>query len=199
MFTVGYSLGGNIVLKLAGELGEAGPALLAGACSVSAPIDLAASVKKTEQPANFLYQRRFVDKLKQRVRLRHPLVPELFPLEYLPRVRTIHDFDDYYTARIFGFGNADNYYRTQSSNQFLEHIRVPTLLVQAKDDPMVPFESYAHPAIARNPNLRLLAVDHGGHIGFISAQRPRFWVDAAILDWLAEVRNISGAANVSYP
>jgi hypothetical protein len=197
IYAVGYSLGGNIVLKMAGELGADGQSLLAGVCSVSAPIDLAASVRETGKPANFLYRRRFVDRLKERVRTRHPFAPELFPLEHLPKIRTIYDFDDYYTAKIFGFGTADNYYRTQSSNQFLENIRIPALLVQAKDDPMIPFSIYDHPALRSNPHLRLVAVDHGGHLGFLARAQPRFWVDSLLLDWLAELRNIRVAASVS--
>jgi len=190
LFTVGYSLGGNIVLKLAGELGERGEDLFAGVCSVSAPIDLAASVRATGEPRNILYRRRFVAKLKERVRRRHRMAPDLFPLGPLAQVHSIYDFDDLYTAKIFSFGSADNYYRTQSSNQFLEHIRIPTLLVQAKDDPMVPFAMYAHPALVRNPCLRLIAVENGGHLGFLASRRPRFWLDAVITSWLTEVRQV---------
>ena len=189
IFAVGYSLGGNIVLKLAGELGEQGRELFAGVCAVSAPIDLAASVEATGQPQNILYRRRFVNKLKERVRLRNPMAPDLFPLGPLNQVRTIYDFDDLYTAKIFGFGTADNYYRTQSSNQFLEHIRIPTLLVQAKDDPMVPFAMYSHPALTMNPSLCLVAVDHGGHLGFLDRRPPRLWLDTLIADWLGETLN----------
>ena len=191
IYVVGYSLGGNVVLKLAGELGDRGREVFAGVCAVSAPIDLAASVEATGKPRNILYRRRFVAKLKERVRLRHAMAPDLFPLEHLPKVRTIHDFDDLYTARIFGFGSADNYYRTQSCNQFLERIRIPTLLVQAKDDPMIPFAIYSHPAIERNPYLRLVAVEHGGHLGFVSRRRPRFWLDGLITDWLEETGGIT--------
>ncbi len=197
IFAVGYSLGGNIVLKLAGELGEQGRELFAGVCAVSAPIDLAASVAATGKPRNILYRRRFVNKLKERVRLRNPMAPDLFPLGPLSQVRTIYDFDDLYTAKIFGFGTADNYYRTQSSNQFLEHIRIPTLLVQAKDDPMVPFAMYSHPALTKNPHLHLVAVAHGGHLGFLDRRPPRLWLDTLITDWLLDTRNKPASANVS--
>ena len=116
------------------------------------------------------------------------MAPDLFPLGPLAQVHTIYVFDDLYTAKIFGFGTADNYYRTQSSNQFLEHIRIPTLLVQAKDDPMVPFDMYRHPELERNPCLRLVAVEHGGHLGFLARSRPRFWLDALIVEWLSELQ-----------
>jgi uncharacterized protein len=187
IFAVGYSLGGNIVLKLAGELGDRGSELFAGVCAVSAPIDLALSVRATGDRRNILYRRRFVAKLKDRVRRRNRMAPDLFPLGPLAEVRTIYDFDDLYTAKIFGFGTADNYYRTQSSNQFLEHIRIPALLIQAKDDPMVPFVMYRHPALERNPYLRLLAVEHGGHLGFLARRHPRFWLDRVVTDWMVEL------------
>jgi predicted alpha/beta-fold hydrolase len=186
---VGFSLGGNVVLKLAGELGEEARELIAGVCSVSAPIDLAACAEALAQPQNFLYQRRFLDRLKERIRRRHLQAPEVYTLEHLPKIRTIIDFDDYYTARLFGFGTAANYFRTQSSNQFLERIRVPTLLVQAKDDPLIPFRVYHHPAFAGNPGLQLLAVEHGGHIGFLARRGPRFWLDETVLGWAEERDN----------
>jgi len=188
LFAVGYSLGGNIVLKLAGELGESGGNLFTGVCSVSAPIDLAASVQATGERRNILYRRRFVAKLKERVRRRNHMAPDLFPLGPLAQVHSIYDFDDLYTAQIFGFGSADNYYRTQSSNQFLEHIRIPTLLVHAKDDPMVPFAMYSHAAVESNPCLKLVAVEHGGHLGFLARNGPRFWLDALIVSWVSELR-----------
>jgi predicted alpha/beta-fold hydrolase len=187
MFAIGFSLGGNVVLKLAGELGDGAPELLAGVCAVSAPIDLAAAVAMLDRPANSIYQRRFVSRLKQRIRIRHRQAPERYSLEHLTKIRTVYEFDDYYTAPLFGFGTADNYYRTQSSNQFLETIRIPALLVVAKDDPLIPFSSYGHPAFARNPQLRLVAVEHGGHLGFISRRRPRFWLDGLVMDWLAGI------------
>jgi uncharacterized protein len=189
IYLAGFSLGGNVALKLAGELGDAGPELLAGVCAVSTPIDLAACVVALDRRENLLYARRFLDRLKQRIRLRQTQAPEIYTLEHLPKVRTIYEFDDYYTARLFGFGTADNYYRTQSSSQFLDKIRVPALVVIAKDDPLIPFAVYDHGAFARNPHLRLVAIDHGGHLGFIARRRPRFWLDGLVIDWLREIEN----------
>ena len=197
VFLTGYSLGGNVVLKLAGELGDAGRELLAGVCAVSAPIDLARCVEALGQPRQFIYQKRFVKALKARVRRRHLQAPELYTLEHLPKIHSVYEFDDFYTARLFGFGTADNYYRTQSSNQFLESIRVPALLVQAKDDPLVPFSIYDHPAFTRNPWLKLVAVELGGLLGFLSRRRPRFWLDGLVVEWLEEVRNKTAATLVS--
>jgi len=189
IFLVGFSLGGNVVLKLAGELGESARELIAGAAGVSTPVDLAACVRQLDRPANFIYSNRFLSRLKQRVRLKERLTPGLFPIENLNRVKSVYEFDDKFTALTFGFGTADNYYATQSSNQFLERIRIPTLLVQAKDDPLIPFEVYDHPAFSQNPSLRLLAVEHGGHLGFVAKGKPRFWLDQVLVQWIGEVRN----------
>jgi predicted alpha/beta-fold hydrolase len=187
LFLVGYSLGGNIALKLAGELGEAAADLLSGVCSISAPIDLAACAAALERRQNFIYQDRFLSRLKERIRERHLQAPETYAIEHLSKIRTITDFDNCYTAPLFGFGTAANYFRTQSSNQFLDHIRVPALLIQAQDDPLIPFSIYDHPAFARNSHLRLAAPAHGGHVGFIARGRPRFWVDHAVLDWVEQI------------
>jgi predicted alpha/beta-fold hydrolase len=189
LFLAGFSLGGNIALKLAGELGDSARDLLSGVCSVSAPIDLASCADALTRPQNFIYQNRFLARLKDRIRRRHLQAPELYTLEYLPKIRTIIDFDNSYTARLFGFGTAANYFRTQSSNQFLERIRIPALLVQSQDDPLIPFSIYDHPAFAANPHLRLIAPAHGGHVGFIARHRPRFWVDELVLDWVEEISN----------
>lgn len=180
---IGFSLGGNVVLKLGGELGEHGRHVLAGICSVSAPIDLAACVRNLRKRSNFLYEDRFVKRLKERVKLKERLTPGSFNLEGIASVKTVYDFDDRFTAKSFGFGTADRYYATQSSNQFLASIRVPCLLVHAQDDPMIPFDVYRHPAFEQNPCLRLVAVEHGGHLGFLSRSKPRFWLDSVILQW----------------
>jgi uncharacterized protein len=189
LFLVGYSLGGNVALKLAGELGEEAAGLLDGVCAISTPIDLAASVRKMSRRENFLYERRFVGRLKERIRRRASSLPGVYDLSALDRCRTVYEFDDKITAPFFGFGTAERYYATQSSQNFLRGIRVPTLLVQAKDDPLIPFEIFDHPAIHTNPHIRLLAVEHGGHLGFLARRTPRFWLDRVVLKWIEEIRN----------
>jgi predicted alpha/beta-fold hydrolase len=197
LILAGYSLGGNVALKLAGELGPQARDLLAGVIAVSAPIELAAGAEALELPHNRLYQNRFVDRLKARIRRKHLLAPGIYTLEHLSKIRTVIDFDNYYTAPLFGFGTAANYFRTQSSNQFLENIQISTLLIHAKDDPLVPFRIYNHPAFSQNPHLHLVAVEHGGHLGFLARNRPRFWLDEVAMDWVEEISNKSSAARVS--
>lgn len=189
IFLTGFSLGGNVVIKLAGELGDEAHDLIAGVAAISTPIDLAACARRLQAPSNFIYSNRFLKRLKQRIRLKESLAPGTFELADLDRVKSVYEFDDKFTARAFGFGTADNYYVTQSANQFLDRIRIPALLVQAKDDPLIPFEVYRHPAFSINPRLTLLAIDHGGHLGFVSKSKPRFWLDDVLVQWMEKVRN----------
>ncbi len=197
IFLVGYSLGGNVVLKLAGELGSSGGDLISGVCAVSTPIDLAACVEQLDSRPNILYARRFLKRLKERVVRKEQLCPGSFAIGRMGSVRSVYDFDDVFTAASFGFGSADRYYATQSSNQFLEQIRVPALLVQAKDDPLIPFRVYDHPAFRRNRWLELAATEHGGHLGYLSRDKPRFWLDERMIEWLKKVGNKAAANCVS--
>lgn len=190
-FVIGFSLGGNVALKLAGELGQT--ELISGVCAVSTPIDLAACVRSMEKPSNRLYARRFLRRLRDRVVRKSRLSPETYSAAAVENVRTIWEFDDRVTAPLFGFGTAANYYATQSASGYLEKIRLPALVITAKDDPMVPFEIYSHPAFQSNPYLTLVATLYGGHLGFIARRKPRFWLDGFAMDWICDVAN--GSAN----
>jgi len=102
-------------------------------------------------------------------------------------IRSLYELDDRITAPCFGFRGAEHYYQTQSATQFLECIRVPALFITSQDDTFVPFRIYDHPAFQRNPCLRLVATEYGGHLGFIAQGRPRLWLDHAILEFLGEL------------
>jgi predicted alpha/beta-fold hydrolase len=179
VFLIGFSLGGNVALKLAGELGDT--ELIRGVCAVSTPIDLAAGVRRLGMLENRLYERRFLARMRERL-----YATGRFTRAELEASRTIYEIDDKVTAPSFGFKGADHYYATQSSQAFLDRIRVPTLLIQAKDDTFIPFEMFEHPAIAANPFLRLIATEHGGHLGFLSRRGARFWLDDVVVEFLTE-------------
>jgi predicted alpha/beta-fold hydrolase len=177
---IGYSLGGNVALKLAGELAGAGPRYLRTVCAVSTPIDLAASAARIGQRENRIYERRFLRAMSRRLRTR-----ARYREAGRRAARSVWDFDDRFTAPSFGFRSAEEYYETQSASRFLDAIGVPALVVQAKDDPFIPFESFRHPAFTTNPCLRLLATEHGGHVGFLARGRRRFWLEDVVVEWLA--------------
>ena len=180
VLVVGFSLGGNVAVKLAGELGESAGELLAGVVAVSAPLDLAASAGRLARFENRVYERRFVRRMRARL---------VATGRYQPRdfagLHTLLQFDDRITAPSFGFGTAANYYQTQSAIRCLDAIRIPVLLIQAQDDPLVPFELFASPAVRAHPFIRLLAPEHGGHLGFLGRRPHRFWADDAIMEWIA--------------
>ena len=189
VFAVGFSLGGNVVLKLAGEMGEDGRRVLAGVGAVSTPLDLKLCTRKIGQRSNYVYERMFLTSMRKRLHLRKELLGDKIPWAELKEIRSLYEWDDLVTAPSFGFHGADHYYETQSANQFLHRIRVPALIVHAKDDPMVDFRAYAHPALSSNSRIQTIISEHGGHIGFLSRSHPRIWVDALVRDWIAEQGN----------
>lgn len=187
VFLAGFSLGGNVVLKLLGELGHQARQHVKAAAVCSVPLDLHACCLEMMKPQNRLYENRFVRSLKRRFRRRAAQHPDIYKTDGLNEINTVIAFDDRITAPYFGFGNAERYYATQSSQRFLDRIAVPTLLIQAQDDPLIPFAVYRrHTAFQTNPHLRLLTPEHGGHVGFIARQRPRFWVDEVFSLFLKE-------------
>ena len=189
IYLVGFSLGGNQVLKLAGEMGDPGRRVLSGVCGVSVPIDLAACSRSLEEPRNRMYQYWFTSHMVRRLRMRKKVLGDLIPWDGVEKLESIFRIDDRVTGPSFGFKGADHYYQTQSSQVFLDKIAVPCLLIQAKDDPMIPFKMFNQPALRDNRNVTLLAAERGGHIGFIARTMPRFWVDGVIRDWLNQLGN----------
>ncbi len=179
VFLTGFSLGGNVCLKLAGELGESASEWLKGVCAVSTPIDLAAATQRIRKRDNRLYERRFVSRMHERM-----IATGRYTANDVAQHRSIYAIDDAVTAPSFGFGTADNYYATQSSKRFLSAIKVPTLLIQAEDDTFIPFSMFADPAIGANPFIRLVTTKHGGHLGFLQKRGYRFWVDQAVVSWI---------------
>ncbi|HEY4838517.1 MAG TPA: alpha/beta fold hydrolase [Candidatus Acidoferrales bacterium] len=188
IFFGGYSMGGNLVLKMAGELGPAAPPQLRGICAVVPALDLTLCVDACGLPRNKLYNWHFVTSLRRRIRRKEKLFPGIFKFEGLEKVRTLRDFDDVITAPNCGYQNADDYYFRASAVRSIYRISVPTLLIAAKDDPVIPFESYSEPGIATNPNITLLAEDYGGHGSFISNNSAeRHWAEARIVEFCQNV------------
>ncbi len=134
----GYSLGGNLALKLAGEYGDAPPSALQAVAAVSPILEISPCVRALERPGNFLYQWNFVRDLKRRMRRKEEFWPGRFDLTRLRFVRTVRQFDEFYTAPHFGFKDAEDYYFQASGMRVVERIRVPALVITAEDDPFVP-------------------------------------------------------------
>jgi len=191
IFFAGYSMGGNLVLKMAGELGTAAPPELRGVCGVCPTLDLAACVDAIARPENRHYQRHFVRNLKSRMRRKEKLFPRQFQFNGLGQIRTVREFDDAITAPICGYGDARNYYEQASARRVAQRIAVPTLMITSRDDPVVPFEAFEAPEIAGNPHIRILAPEFGGHCAFISRSsvEERYWAEARVLEFcIAQTR-----------
>ena len=187
LYIAGFSLGGNVVVKLAGEYGDAPPPELKGAIAVSPSIDLNASADAIEMRSNTIYNLRFIWSLRTRMRRKAQLFPERYDASRLRGVWSIRKFDDVYTAPHAGFGNVANYYDRASALQFINRIALPTLIIHAQDDPFIPFASFRHPDLESNPNIVLLAPEQGGHVGFISADREgedRFWAEIMAVEFV---------------
>ncbi len=169
---IGYSMGGNLVLKLAGELGLHAPPQLCAVVGVSAAVDLAESADALHQPANRFYERRFVRALLKRFRRKAFLFPRAFDPARTEGVLSIRDFDNRITALYGGFQDADDYYFRSSAARVLDRIRVPTLLIHACDDPFVRIIAETRRTIAANPEITLLETAHGGHCAFLAQPEP---------------------------
>ncbi|HLA11647.1 MAG TPA: alpha/beta fold hydrolase [Pyrinomonadaceae bacterium] len=188
---VGFSLSGNMVLKLAGEFGQDAPEEVKAIVAVSPSVDLSASADAICLRSNWLYHRDFVRRLRARIRLKAKMYPGLYDTNKLELVRTIREFDDHYTAVASGFSGVDDYYFQASSIRVADLISLPTLIIHAEDDPFIPFAPLRHPSVLNNPHILLIATGRGGHVAFVSASaangaapvEDRFWAENRVIDF----------------
>lgn len=181
---IGFSMGGNLVLKLAAEASEVALEGLDCVLAANSPLDLSACCRYMRQRSRRLYNRNFVKALRTEVRRLHAKFPDMGPPD-LRGIETLYDFDDRYTAPQHGFMNAEDYYARSSAGPLLSRIEVPGLVVHAEDDPFIPVESYR--GLVFPPNLALELIPKGGHLGFISRapwDGDRRWLDSRFCLWL---------------
>ena len=187
LLLVGYSLGGNLVLKLAGEYGDDPPKEVLGVCAVSPSVDLTASAELILKRSNWIYQQDFVRRLKKRIRTKQKLYPELYDISGLSQIRTVRAFDERFTAPGHGFANANDYYHRSSSLRVADKIRVPTLIIHAEDDPFIPFAPLREPGFSENPYILLIHPQRGGHVAFLAdspeEHEDRFWADNRVVEF----------------
>ena len=177
---VGYSLGGNLALKLAGDYGAAAPSFVKAVVAVSPVMDLPRCVDALERRSNFAYQWNFVRNLKGRMRRKVAAFPERFSAEPLDRIRSVRDFDEAYTAPHFGFRDATDYYYRAASLRVVDRIQLPALIITAADDPFVPPEPFADPAVTGNPHITTMVTRHGGHCAFVcpaNGMHDGYWAE----------------------
>jgi uncharacterized protein len=185
---VGYSLGGNVVLKFLGEHGEAARPLVGAAVAVSVPFDLAAGAARIEQGIlGRFYSHYFLSKLRRKVREKSDLLRDTCDPDQVLRARTVRQFDELVTAPLHGFHDAADYYDRSSSARFIDGVRVPTLVLHSRDDPFLPEDRIPEQALEANPFVTPVLTERGGHVAFVggSVWRPDFWGERAIADFLA--------------
>jgi hypothetical protein len=165
---VGFSMGGNLVLKLLGEWGKEKPPQVRAGVGISPAIDLAQSADALHEPANRVYEWRFLRGLQQRMRRKAALYPGRFDLQCLRGLRSLRDFDDKVTARYCGFQDAQDYYTRAASARMLDAIAVPTLILHAADDPFIRLLPETRDKLLLNPKITYVETAHGGHCAFLA-------------------------------
>ncbi len=194
LFLAGFSLGGNLVLKLAGEYGTSPPPEVIATVAISPSIDLQASADLILKRSNWLYHRDFVYRLKKRIRTKHRLFPDQYDINGLWKIRTLRAFDNRFTSRAHGFADAEDYYFKSSSIRVIDRIHIPSLIVHAQDDPFIPFAPLRDPAVTNNPYILLVGPERGGHVAFVSnsalstqdsalIDSDRFWAENRLVEF----------------
>lgn len=175
----GVSLGGNALLKWLGERGDEARAIVASAAAVSAPLDLMAAGEALGRGFSLVYAKHFLATLKARARAKHVRFPDAFDLRRMRRSRTLREFDDVVTAPLHGYRDTDDYWTRASSKPLLRAIRVPTLVLNARDDPFLP-EAALPDAGEVSATVTIEFPSRGGHVGFVSGPFPGH------IDWLPQ-------------
>lgn len=168
IFVAGFSMGGNQVLKMTGELGREAPPELAAVAAVCPGVDLSASADALHLPSNRVYEYWFLWWLRQSLKRKQRAFPDRFAIRGYRWLRSMRDFDDVITAANFGFSGAEDYYTRASASPVLERIAVPTLVLHAKDDPFIRFTEETRRRLQANPQITLVEPEHGGHCAFLA-------------------------------
>ena len=182
---MGFSLGGNLTLKYLGEQGSQTNKAITGAVTCSVPCDLASGAEEMAKPSNKIYMKRFTRMLHEKIKAKMRIIPDRINDEGYNRIKTFKEFDDRYTAPLHGFRDAEDYYNRASCKQFIHKITIPTLLVNAENDPFLPQPCYPLREAEANPNFFLEMPKSGGHVGFISFNKRReYWFESRVLSFL---------------
>jgi predicted alpha/beta-fold hydrolase len=191
---VGYSMGGNLVLKLAGELGPNAPPQLHSVVGVSPAIDLGPSATALHRPDNRIYERRFLRALMKRYRRKVRLFPQAYDANRAVGIGSLREFDDRITALYSGFESAEDYYYRASAARVVDRIAVPTLILHSLDDPFVTLTSETLGKLHANPKITLLQPESGGHCAFLARRNRRrcesttiddgYWAESMLLRFI---------------
>ncbi len=181
---VGFSLGGNVILKYAGEQGiDINPKIKA-VVGISVPVDLEAGSINIGKPSNFIYENKFLKALLEKITFKAKKYPSQIDAELINQVKTLYDFDDFFTGPIHGFENAKDYYTKCSSKQFIKAIHLPSRIINAIDDPFLPEECYPYKEVENHRYVELITPRYGGHVGFVELGKEFYWSEKMILSFI---------------
>jgi len=191
---VGFSMGGNLVLKYAGEAGAEVPPELRAVVGISPLMDLTISSKALHEPANRIYEWKFLRNMLRRFRKKVGLFPEIYSLDGLDRIRSMRGFDQNVVARYGGFADADDYYHTVTSSRVADRLAVPTLIIHALDDPFIRMLPSTRQTLLTNEQVKFVETSYGGHCAFLSpdAGSDRHWAEKSLVNWLISLDSSRG-------
>ncbi len=181
---VGFSLGGNLCLKYTGERSDGINTKIKSVVAISVPADLKAGSLNIGKASNFIYEKKFMITLKEKMREKAIDFPEQVNLDELEGLVKLYDFDDVYTGPIHGFSDAEDYYAQCSSKIFLKHIEIPAIIINALDDPFLPEECYPAEEASANEHIELILPKYGGHVGFVKFRQKHYWIEEMILSMI---------------
>ncbi|WP_027361224.1 alpha/beta fold hydrolase [Halodesulfovibrio aestuarii] len=189
---VGFSMGGNQILKYLGDPVSKVHSSIQAAVAFSVPCDLIGAAKAMDRPSNSIYLKNFMRTLKDKIAQKHEVFPELVDITNLNELKTFKDFDEEYTAPWYGFKNAMEYWKESSSVQFLDKVRVPTLMVSARNDPFLWPTCYPTGQAHRSKSLYLETPADGGHIGFVRiADDDYYWSEIRAVEFVGQVMGLT--------
>ncbi|MEK7253427.1 MAG: alpha/beta fold hydrolase, partial [Bacteroidota bacterium] len=184
---IGFSMGGNINMKYLGVHGKEVPEAVRACVAFSSPTDLEAGAAILDLPRNFIYKRRFLHYLSLKMQAKQQQFPGKIDLEKLRKIKVWRDFDEHFSAPLNGFQDAADFYRQASAKNFMAGITVPTLLVQAKNDPILPPECFPVEICERHPKAFLEMPRHGGHVGFLQTRSEFAWSERRAFEFVSAV------------
>jgi uncharacterized protein len=187
----GYSMGGNLALKLAGEWGREGPPQLRAVATVCPAMDLAASADALHNRTNWLYEQYFLRKLRRRMQAKAALFPGTYDLSRLQGLKSLRDFDDRVTAYYCGFKGADDYYARAAAANVVDKIAVPALIINAANDPFIRITPQTRAKVLANPNIKFVETADGGHCSFLAEPNgyDGHWAERQVIEFLRQFQD----------
>ena len=186
IYLAGFSLGANLILKYLG-VEALDNEKIKGGVAVSCPLDLYDSSFALNKKRKFIYKMKFLRSLKRKLKEKNKIMPDMIDIRNIGKLKDFYEFDDRYTAKLNGFTDANDYYKKESAINFISHIKVPALIINAQDDPILSDKCYPKDLNSVNENINILYPRYGGHVGFAKFNKDYYWTDYKILEFFRNI------------